>query len=172
MSDDRSARGRGQRRTTVSATPSPYLADLGLAELRTYRQQLTEEHDKVSYWCRLAHGRIDILEAESDTGGSLTLEDLVRVLGDTGAGNTRTTLVGVRAAEPLPDLPALDEMWVAVIDPQDQKAVTDALARLRSAERQLSSYRNALQERINDAKGQLITRYRDNPVSALIALMT
>jgi hypothetical protein len=173
MSGESSPRGPSTRRPTITdVVPSPYLADISLTELRAYRQQLTDEHDKASYWRRLAHGRIDVLEAESHTEGSLSLKDLVRVLGDTGAGNTRTALAGVRAAEPLPGLPALAEMWVTVIDPQDQGAVIDAVARLRVAERQLTSYRQALHERITEARGELLSRYRADPSSALIALRT
>jgi len=171
MSDNRNHNGQSNRRRTISdAAHSPHLADISLAELRTYRQQLMDEEDKVSYWRRLAHGRIDILEAESHAGGSLSLDDLVRVLGDTGAGRTRTALVGVRAAEPLPGLPALDEMWVTEIDPHDQEMVAEAIERLRVAERQLTDYRRALHERIDEATGELISRYRDDPAGALIVL--
>ena len=51
----------GRRRTIVDATPSPHLADLTLPRLRAYRQRLTDEEDRVSYWRRLAHARMDIL---------------------------------------------------------------------------------------------------------------
>lgn len=171
MVDNRNAGGQGYRRPTISsAVPSPYLADLSLAHLRTYRQRLMGEEEKVSYWRRLAHARIDVLEAGRRTEGSLSMADLVRVLGDTGAGRTRTALVGVRAAEPLPDLPALSEMWVAEIDPHDPDKVVEAVERLRAAERQLTDYRRALHERIDEATGELISRYREDPASALGAL--
>ena len=160
----------GRRRTVTDAVESPHLAELTLDELRAYRQRLTDEEDRVSYWRRLAHARIDVLEAESHTEGSLSLEDLVRVLGDTGAGRSRSALVRVRAAEPLPDLPVLDEMWLAEVDPHDQEQVAEALARLRAAEQQLTDYRRALHARIDEATGELITRYRKDPGSALVAL--
>ena len=171
MVDNRNVRGRGNRRRTITdAVPSPHLADISLAELRTYRQRLMDEEDRVSYWRRLAHARIDVLEAEAHTEGPVSLEALVRVLGDTGSGRTRTALVGVRAAEPLPDLPALTEMWVTEIDPHDPEKVVEAVERLRAAERQLTGYRHALHERIDEATGELISRYRDDPAGALIAL--
>ena len=171
MVDNRSSNGGGNRRRTITdAVPSPHLADITLAELRKYRQQLMDEEDRVSYWRRLAHARIDLLEVEAQTEGPVSLEALVRVLGDTGSGRTRTALVGVRAAEPLPELPALTEMWVTEVDPHDQQKVAEALERLRAAERQLTEYRRALHARIDEASGELIVRYRDNPSSALIAL--
>lgn len=160
----------GRRRTITDAVPSPHLAGLSLEGLRAYRQRLTDEEDRVSYWRRLAHARIDILEAESHTEGSLSMDDLVRVLGDTGAGVGRNALVRLRSGEPLPDLPVLSEMWQSEVDPHDQEAVADAIERLRVAERQLTTYRHVLHERIDEATGELISRYRDDPASALIAL--
>lgn len=160
----------GERRSSVRAEPSPHLAELSLPELRAYRRQLSDEEDKVSYWRRLAHARIDVLEAEAASAdGGLSIEDLVRVLGDTGSGAKRTALVSVAAAEPLPDLPELQEMWVTEVDPHDKAAVEDALERIRAAERQLTDYRRALHERIDEATAELISRYRENPSSALIA---
>jgi hypothetical protein len=156
-----------RRRTVTSTVPSEELAGLDLEQLRTYRGGLEAEEDKVSYWRRLVHARIDVLAAESDTGVPLTVDDLVRVLGDTGSGQTRRALVGFRAADPLPDLPVLSEMWVTEVDPHDAAQVEDALARLRTAEQQLTAYRRALHDRIDEATRELILRYRENPLAAL-----
>ena len=156
-----------RRRSITDAVPSPHLADLTLQELRAYRRRLAEEEDRVSYWRRLAHARIDVLEAEASIDGTLSMEQLIRVLGDTGAGNTRTALVSVSAGEPLPELPALEEMWATEVDPRDAHQVADALSRIRAAERQLTDYRRALHERIDEATGELISRYRDEPTLAL-----
>jgi hypothetical protein len=161
---------RGRRRTISNAASSPHLAEVSLDGLRAYRQRLTDEEDRVSYWRRLAQARLDILVAESHTEGSLSLEDLVRVLGDTGAGVRRTALLSVRAGEPLPDLPVLSEMWHTEIDPSDTRAVQSAIEALRIAERQLTTYRRDLHSRIDEATGELISRYRENPTRALIAL--
>jgi len=151
-------------------TAAPRLTDLSLAALRAYRRKLADEEDRVSYWRRLVHARLDLLDAEASTEGDLSLQTLARVLGDTGAGRTRTALVRVRAAEPLPELPVLDEMWVTEVDPADPEALASAVGRLRTAERQLTSYRNALHQRIDEATAELIERYRANPKSALVAL--
>jgi hypothetical protein len=142
-------------------------AALSLPELREYRQRLEAEEDRVSYWRRLVHARLDLLAAESASDHSLTLEDLVRVLGDTGTGRTRQALVTVRAGEPLPDLPELTEMWATDVDPHDAEQVADAVARLTRAERQLTAYRRALHDRIDAATAELIARYRANPAAAL-----
>src|SRR5688572_544201 len=81
-----------QGRRVIDAAPSPHLADVKLPELRAYRQRLQHEEDKVSYWRRLVHARMDMLNAGSHAEGTLSLEELVRVLGDTGTGRTRTAL--------------------------------------------------------------------------------
>ncbi|HEU4514006.1 MAG TPA: hypothetical protein VFR87_12950 [Nocardioidaceae bacterium] len=163
--------GTGREGVPRLVDPLPVgLPDLTLLQLRAYRRKLADEEDRVSYWRRLVHARLDLLQAESSHEGPLSLEKLARVLGDTGAGRTRNALVRVRAAEPLPELPVLEEMWVSEVDPQDPAAVEAAVERLRTAERQLTSYRTALHQRIDEATGELIERYRANPSSALVAL--
>lgn len=142
---------------------------LSLADLRLYRRRLSEEEEKISYWRRLVHARIDVLEAESQHDRPLRLEELIRVLGDTGTGRTRSALVSVRAAEDLPELPVLKDMWITELDPHDTKEVAEAISRLRSAEEQLTEYRRALHERLDKATAELIVRYRDDPPSALVA---
>ena len=142
---------------------------LSLDELRLYRRRVAEEEEKVSYWRRLVHARLDVLEAEAHHERPLRLDELIRVLGDTGTGRTRTALVSVRAADDLPELPVLADMWVTELDPNDTAAVAAAVARLRDAEVQLTDYRRALHERLDEATATLIARYRDNPADALVA---
>lgn len=171
MTRTRSSRSAVTRRQTVTeAVASPHLSGLDLPALRAYRGELTAEEDRVSYWRRLAHARIDLLEAEASSPGVLSFDDLVRVLGDTGTGRARGALARVRSSEPLPELPVLGEMWATEVDPHDPTAVAAALGRLREAEEQLTRYRRALHERINEATAELIVRYRRDPASALVAL--
>ena len=152
------------------STPGPDAwVELSLEDLRLYRRRVAEEEEKVSYWRRLVHARIDVLEAEAHHERPLRLDELIRVLGDTGTGRTRTALVSVRAADDLPELPILADMWVTELDPNDTSAVSAAITRLRQAEVQLTDYRRALHERLDEATSELIARYRENPVSALVA---
>ena len=151
------------------AQPPEALGDLTLEDLRLYRRKLAEEEEKVSYWRRLVHARLDVLEAEAHHERPLRLDELIRVLGDTGTGRTRTALVSVRAADDLPELPVLADMWVTELDPNDTVAVQEAVTRLRSAEEQLTDYRRALHQRLDDTTAELIARYRENPASALVA---
>ncbi len=156
-----------------SASPSAELSGLGLAQLRAYRAALSAEEDKVSYWRRLLHGRLDLLEAQATSENTLSAADLVRVLGDTGSGQSRRTLMGVPAPVELPGLPDFDELcrvWDA--DPHDADEVADVAERLRAEASRLSEYRSALHERIDAATGELIVRYRADPSTALALLPT
>ena len=145
-------------------TEQPHLESLGLAALRAYRQHLRDEEDRVSYWRRLVHARIDLVEAGRASDSSISLDDLVRVLGDTGSGVSRTALLRVRAQEPLPDVPDLAEVWHVPAGPDETETV---LASLRRAEAQLTGYRTALFARIDAATAALIARYREDPTLAL-----
>lgn len=161
---------QSRRPSVTCPIPSEELGLLDLAQLRAYRQRLAAEEDKVSYWRRLTQARIDMVEAESRAPQPLTFDDLVRVLGDTGSGRSRHALVRIKPADPLPDLPDLTEMWETETDTRDPDQVARSLEKLRAAERQLSDYRRALHERIDEATGELILRYRADPSAALALL--
>jgi RsiG-like len=154
----------------LPVVPPVALGDLGLAELRDYRRRLSGEEDRVSYWRRLVQGRIDVLEAERRLERPLGLDELTRALGATGAGKSRRALVTVQAAEPLPQLPVLAEIWASEVDADDPGAVAAALEQLRPAEEQLTAYRRALHDRIAAATAELVARYRDDPTLALSAI--
>lgn len=143
------------------------LDDLSLPQLRAYRGVCRNEADRVSYWRRVAHGRIDLLAEQQRSGTTLTHDQLTRALADTGTGANRAGLMRIEAGEPLPDIPQLDEIWSATVDPDDEAATEEVLGRLRVAEQQLNDYRNALHGRVDEATAELIKRYRENPASAL-----
>ena len=154
---------------TLDVGEAPRLDDLGLPGLRAYRQRLRDEEDRASYWRRVVHARLDLIEAGgSGTGGvAIGLEDLVRVLGDTATGAGRTALLRVRAADPLPELPDLAEVWAPPASPAETAVVVE---RLRAAERQLTAYRSALFARLDESTAALIARYRSDPSAALSVL--
>ena len=158
----------GQRRTIKDAVPSPHLAALGLPELRAYREHLRAEEERISYWRRLVHARMDLLESDAIGDAVIDVDALGRVLGDTGTGQMRSALHRVRAADPLPDLPDLAEVWMT---PNDEAEASDARERLQAAERTLTSYRRALHDRIDEATADLIARYRAEPRRALDILV-
>lgn len=158
----------GQRRTVTDATASPLLAEVSLTELREYRERLREEEEKISYWRRLIHARVDLIGAGDLGRGEVDVVALGRVLGDTGTGRGRAALHRVRAADPLPDLPDLERVWST---PDDGLEAAAVLERLREAEATLTAYRRGLHERIDEATAELIVRYRTDPTRALSLLV-
>lgn len=158
-----SPRGRG----TDPVQASPDLAHLDLSALREYRAALNEEEERVSYWRRLVQARMDILDASSKSLDELTPETLVRALGETGTGSRRAALLRIHSNDELPDLPGLAEVWAAPVDPHDMVAVGAAMSSLREVEKTLSTYRRALHERLAEATGELISRYKKDPTLCL-----
>ena len=149
----------------TAVIPSVDLAGLDLAQLRRHRRHLASEEDRVSYWRRLTHARIDLLRAESGSQESLSSKS-VRVLGDTGTGTSRGALVRVIVADPLPELPSSRRSGARTWTPTTEQAAA-TLTSLEAAERQLTTYRTALHDRIDESTRELILRYRSDPSAAL-----
>lgn len=155
---------------TLEVGEAPRLDELALHDLRAYRQRLRDEEDRASYWRRVVHARLDLIEAGGTGPGAglaIGLDDLVRVLGDTATGAGRTALLRVRAADPLPELPDLAEVWTLPTSAAEAAVVLD---RLRAAEGQLTAYRGALFARLDESTAALIARYRSDPAAALAVL--
>lgn len=146
----------------VPSLPTTPLADLGIDALRAYRNSLNEEESKASYWRRLVQHRLNLISRERSEG-HLPIEDLIRALGETGTGARRQQLLSVEAAEELPQLPGLDELWTRDPDLTDREALETLVAELQKAEQQLSKYRNGLHERIDAATSELVSRYKADP---------
>ena len=153
-------------------TPGDALPSLGLPRLRAHRQALTAEEDRVSYWRRIVHARIDVLQAEARAGEGLSFEQLVRALGDTATGGHRQALAGVTPADVLPQLPDLESLWAVRPDVHDAAGVAEAVERLRDLEARLTAYRRALHARLDEVTAHLIERYRQDPRAALDLIPT
>lgn len=150
----------------VPALPAIPLSELDIDELRAYRNSLNEEESKASYWRRLVQHRLNLIARER-TEGHLPIEDLIRALGETGSGQRRQQLLSVEAAEELPQLPGLDDLWTQDPDLNDREALETLVGELQKAEQQLSAYRNGLHERINAATTELVGRYKADPALCL-----
>jgi hypothetical protein len=80
----------------------------------------------------------------------------------------RLAMLPAAPTEDVPPLPDLTVLWETTSDGgrPDGALVT----RLADAERQLSTYRASLHQRLDAATGELISRYREYPSLALCAL--
>jgi len=141
---------------------------LSIGDLRTYRTQLAEEENRVSYWRRIIQARLDVVRA-GETGGA-RVENLRNVLAEARVETGRRVLMTLGAPEdipPLPDLAALWEREPVPDDPDHNEMLTRELA---AAEVQLSAYRAALHRRISSSTDELIARYREDPGLCMLAL--
>jgi len=142
---------------------------LSLEALRSYRKALTAEENRVSYWRRLIHARMDLIELKGGDD-SVRLERLRLALSETRIGAGRQALVEVMPIDDVPPLPDLASLWMREAHPEDPEASTELKRDLSFAELQLSAYRAALHRRLSNATNELIARYREEPTLALLAL--
>ena len=125
-----------------------------LDDLRAKHAECVELETEVSYVRRLAQARIDILEAEIErraSGGSL--DDLIRrlpeILADSGPrGNPATSHLPLQMApeqdsEWAPDLERFDAV-LTDLPSLSEEQLRDAIAGLRTLERNVSDQRRAL----------------------------
>jgi hypothetical protein len=159
---------------TANPRPIPERSDafahLAIDALRSYRQALADEENRVSYWRRIIQARLDVVRAGE--AGTVRVDNLGAVLAEARINSGRQALITVLPAEDVPPLPDLSTLWEREPRPGDAKH-NEALARdLAGAEIQLSAYRAALHRRISGATQELIARYRENPALCLGALPT
>ena len=160
------------RRRARDRQPPRRSAEFGhltLEEVREYRQQLTTEETRVSYWRRIVQGRLDLLRA-GEEGLAADIERLGKVLTDAPSVSRRRVLVEVVPFDDIPPLPDLDAVWHRVVS--DPAQSDHAIGALEAAEHELSTYRNALHRRIQTATDELVARYREQPHLCLTLLPT
>jgi len=146
----------------------PAYSALTLDGLRDLRRELGDEESRVSYWRRIVQARIDLLTKGSPEGD--LVERLTSVLAESGSVHRRLARLSVKPAGDLEALPDLRALWTRVVDSRDAEAVADFLAELQAAERDLSTIRREIHQRLDEATAQLIARYRQDPTLALTAL--
>jgi hypothetical protein len=127
-------------------------AGLSLEGLRTYRQTLAEEGERLSYQEAILSAR---LEAARGERADVDLRLLRPAAANARLHSARTRL-GLATGEDLPLLPDLGLLWVDPADPE-------AAATLIAAADQLTEYREELRSRLRAATRELIARYRHRP---------
>ena len=162
---------RASGRSAAREVPvrSPEFGHLSLAALRSYRQALTTEENRVSYWRRLIQARMDLIDL-TGADDTVRLERLRTALADSRVGLGRQALVEVVPVDDTPPLPDLADLWAREVGSDDRDGGTGLRQELAFAELQLSAYRAALHRRLAAATGELIARYREDPSLALTAL--
>jgi hypothetical protein len=146
----------------------PAYAGLSLDDLRGLRKELGDEEARVSYWRRIIQARIDLLTKGAPDGD--LVERLTVVLAESGAVHRRLANLSVRPAGDIEALPDLHTLWTRLVDTTDGAALERFILELQDAEQTLSGMRREIHHRLDEATGQLIARYRQDPAQALSAL--
>jgi hypothetical protein len=147
---------------------APELAHLTLTELRAYRQELVTEEIRVSYWRRILQARLDTTVGRTDE--RTPAPKLQSVLSQHQESSRRLAVHPVHDAAGVPPLPDLTVLWESGAGTAEDPVDDALVVRLAAAEVELSAYRRALHERLDDATSELIARYREKPALALCAL--
>jgi hypothetical protein len=141
-----------------------------LDEVRAMKSQCADVELAVSYYRRLAQGRIEILEAERgrrERGGSLEdlVADLPRILGSepgrSSAASTRVTNGQTPTTElrwPDGREQLVDDSTLANLPTLDDPTLDDTAARLRDFERELSDTRRELHRVIDILERDIANR--------------
>ena len=136
-----------------------------LDDLRTLRESLREEEQRVSYWRQLVQGRLDLVRTALD-GGHPSADDLASLAATRPRDGARrrspaaTTLAFDGLVSPLA---GLEDLWDAPIAWGDPRALHLVERGLVGAEVKLSAYRRALHERIDACTAQLVDHYQRDP---------
>jgi hypothetical protein len=153
---------RAAARAAARAIPperSDQFTHLSLDGMRTYRQLVVREEERVGYWQRVVTARLDALNG---IGADVDTDHLRPALESQQLAAGREVVVGAAHAI-LPPLPTLDALWLAAEDPT-------ALARVTETGAGLTAYREGLAEQVRAATHELIARYRQTPGACLTAL--
>ena len=147
------------------------LKTIDLAELRERRDLTEDVESQVSYYRRLLHGRMDLLDFELTRrkGGEerTLLEALPEILAKGMILGNEPTLRHIEVMPPIPESSGkrlidkiMDDGVLAQLPELTQEEIADALEKLRDFERQLSAQRKQLHLVIDRIQEEIVTRYR------------
>jgi hypothetical protein len=131
-----------------------------LDDLRTLRESLREEEQRVSYWRRL-----DLVRTALD-GGHPSADDLASLAAARsrdGARRRSPAATSLALEGLVSPLSGLEDLWDAPIAWDDPPALQKLERGLVEAEVKLSAYRRALHERIDACTAQLVGHYQRDP---------
>lgn len=157
------------------------LADLELNEVRRRRDTAEDVEAQISYYRRLLHGRMDLLDFEvrrrSGEEERSILEALPEILANGMILGSEPTLKHIETMPPIPSMTGrrlidkiMDDGVLANLPDLSDAELTEAIERLREVETQLSGQRRLLHQVIDTLQDEMVSRYRtqqgEAPVSS------
>lgn len=162
------------RRNIDTVLEPDYLEDItevGLDELRQRRESAEDVETQISYYRRLLHGRMDLLNFElrrrSGQEERTLLEALPEIL---ATGMILGNEPNLRHLETMPPLPTstgrrlidriMDDGILTQLPELTSEELSEAIDRLQDVEAQLSAQRRQLHSVIDALQDEIISRYR------------
>lgn len=156
------------------------LADLDINELRRRRDTAEDVEAQISYYRRLLHGRMDLLDFEQrrrrgDEKRSI-LEALPEILAKGMVLGSEPALKHIATMPPLPSVTGrrlidkiMDDGVLANLGELTDDEISEAIDRLRAVETQLSGQRRQLHHVIDALQDEIVTRYRSQQDEASVS---
>lgn len=156
------------------------LSELELNEVRGRRDTAEDVESQISYYRRLLHGRMDLLDFEQRRRRGEDQRSILEALPEILAkGMVLGPEPNLRHIETMPPLPSvtgrrlidkiMDDGVLANIHELEDGEVSEAIDRLREVEQQLSDQRRRLHHVIDTLQDEIVSRYRnqqdEEPVS-------
>ncbi len=156
------------------------LEDLELGELRRRRDMAEDVEAQISYYRRLLHGRMDLLNFElrrrSGEEERTLLEALPEIL---ASGMILGNEPNLRHIETMPPIPSktgrrlidriMDDGILTQLPELSDEEIREATDRLRDVETTLSHQRRDLHSVIDSLQDEIVTRYRSGQDEATVS---
>lgn len=169
-----------RRRIDVVLEPE-YLEDLeslDLDEVRRRRDTAEDVEAQVSYYRRLLHGRMDLIDFEmrrrSGQEDRTLLEALPEILARGMVLGSEPALKHIETMPPLPSVTGrrlidkiMDDGVLASLPELTDEELVEALDRLREVESELSGQRRQLHGVIDKLQDEMVARYRSQQGEAV-----
>jgi hypothetical protein len=163
-----------QRRRIDIVLEAEYLEDLdslSLDEIRKRRDTAEDVEAQISYYRRLLHGRMDLLNFEMRRRNGEEERTLLEALPEILAtGMVLGSEPNLRHIETMPPIPTttgrrlidriMDDGVLAELPDLDDSEIDEAISRLREVEKGMSEQRRELHTVIDTLQEQIVARYR------------
>jgi hypothetical protein len=156
------------------------LTELSLDELRGRRDTAEDVEAQISYYRRLLHGRMDLLDFEQRRRrGEETRsirEALPEILAKGMILGSEPTLKHIETMPPLPSVTGrrlidkiMDDGVLANLPDLADEEIVEAIVRLREVETELSGQRRQLHQVIDALQDEIVSRYRSQQDEAPVS---
>jgi hypothetical protein len=154
------------------------LTDLDLDEVRRRRDTAEDVEAQISYYRRLLHGRMDLIDFEmrrrSGQEDRTLIEALPEILARGMILGSEPTLKHIETMPPLPSVTGrrlidkiMDDGILASLPELTDEELIEAVDRLRETEQQLSEQRHQLHQVIDKLQDEIVARYRSQQGEAV-----